>query len=71
MAERFERLPPSAPELNPVEHVWTTTKWGRMANAPPANAHELSDNVVNELNDQALEQRTLPNHFHCAGLHLR
>ena len=40
---RFERLPPYAPELNPVEHVWTTAKWGRMANAPPANADPLSD----------------------------
>lgn len=68
---RFERLPPYAPELNPVEHVWTTAKWGRMANAPPANADQLSDNVANELNDQALEQRTLRNHFHWAGLHLR
>lgn len=67
---RFERLPPYAPELNPVEHVWTTAKWGRLANAPPADAQRLWDNVANELDDQSLEQRILRGHFHWAGLDL-
>lgn len=67
---RFERLPPYAPELNPVEHVWTTAKWGRLANAPPDDADQLWDHVDNELNHQSLEQRLLRGHFHWAGLDL-
>ncbi len=67
---RFERLPPYAPELNPVEHVWTTAKWGRLANAPPAHVEELRTNVLNELSNQSLEQRILRGHFQWAGLEL-
>lgn len=67
---RFERLPPYAPELNPVEHVWTTAKWGRLANAPPTDVQQLSNRVAAELNGQSLEQRTLRGHFRWAGLDL-
>jgi transposase len=67
---RFERLPPYAPELNPVEHVWTTAKWGHLANAPPADAAQLWNNVTDELKRQTLEQRILRGHFHWAGLDL-
>lgn len=67
---RFERLPPYAPELNPVEHVWTTAKWGHLANAPAANANELRGGVHHELSNQSLQQRILRNHFRWAGLNL-
>jgi transposase len=67
---RFERLPSYAPELNPVEHVWTTAKWGHLANAPPADAEQLRGNVASELHSQSLEQRILRGHFHWAGLDL-
>jgi transposase len=28
---RLERLPAYAPDLNPVEFVWSWLKWGRLA----------------------------------------
>lgn len=67
---RFERLPAYAPELNPVEHVWTTAKWGHLANAPPDDVDQLWDHVADALDDQALEQRILRGHFRWAGLPL-
>lgn len=67
---RFARLPPYAPELNPVEHVWTTAKWGRLANAPPDNVGQLKSNVTTELHSQSLEQQLLRSHFRWARLDL-
>lgn len=66
----FERLPAYAPELNPVEHVWSTAKWGRMANAPPDDANALRNAVETELSHQSLEHRILHGHFRWAGLDL-
>jgi len=68
---RFHRLPPYAPELNPVEHVWTTGKWGPLANAPPEDLGHLNRQVDAELARQAQEQRLLQAHFRWAGLELR
>lgn len=36
-----ERLPPYAPALNPVEHLWSLVKWGELCNFAPADAGEL------------------------------
>lgn len=36
-----ERLPPYAPDLNPVEHLWSLVKWGALCNFAPADAAEL------------------------------
>ena len=66
----FEHLPPYSPELNPVEHVWTTAKWGRMANAPPEDTQQLHDNVHETLTGQANETQLLKAHFRWAGLDL-
>jgi transposase len=68
---RFHRLPPYAPELNPVEHVWATAKWGKLANAPPDNLASLNGRLADELTRQATEQRILLAHFRWAGLDLR
>ena len=46
---RLERLPPYAPDLNPVEAVWSWLKWGRLANVVPDDLHELDDRVVEYL----------------------
>jgi transposase len=67
---RFHRLPAYAPELNPVEHVWTTAKWGRLANAPPDGLDQMRDTVQLELSRQANEQQLLKAHFRWAGLDL-
>ncbi|MEZ6069497.1 MAG: transposase [Pirellulales bacterium] len=59
----FHRLPLPMPELNPVEHVWTTSKWGRLANAPPNDLDHLDRQVDAELARQARQQRILQAHF--------
>lgn len=43
---RLERLPAYAPDLNPVEAVWSWLKWGRLANFVPDDLAELDDWVV-------------------------
>jgi putative transposase len=40
---RLERLPAYAPDLNPVEAVWSWLKWGRLANFVPDDLTELDD----------------------------
>lgn len=67
---QFEHLPAYSPQLNPVEHVWCTAKWGRMANAPPDDAQQLHDHVKETLAAQATESRLLKAHFRWAGLDL-
>ncbi|MBI4280108.1 MAG: transposase, partial [Armatimonadetes bacterium] len=40
-----EWFPPYAPELNPVEQVWTYLKYGRLANFAPNNVDEIDREV--------------------------
>jgi transposase len=37
----LERLPPYAPELNPVEYLWNHLKYGQLANFVPDNVFDL------------------------------
>lgn len=50
-------LPPYAPELNPVEQLWTYLKYGRLANFAPA---EVAD-IPREVRCQAHRLRRRPN----------
>lgn len=68
---RFVYLPPYCPELNPVEQVWSSTKWGRLANWPAPNIDAVSDRVSDDLQWQATQQRVLRGHFDAAGLNLK
>ena len=43
------RLPAYAPDLNPVEVVWSWLKWGRLANFVPDDLTELDDWAVEYL----------------------
>lgn len=67
---RFHRLPPYSPELNPVEHVWSTGKWGCLANDPPDDVRQLRTGLEAELSRQSREQQLLRAHFRWAGLDL-
>jgi hypothetical protein len=67
---RFEYLPPYCPELNPVEHVWSQTKWGDLANRQPDNIDDLRDEILNSYIDQTLHQDLLRSHFAWARLDL-
>ena len=53
---RLERLPAYAPDLNPVEAVWSWPKHGRLANFVPADVHDLDGWV----NDDLVELKCLP-----------
>jgi hypothetical protein len=45
----LELLPPWAPELNPVEPVWSWLKCGELANFVPDGTGELDDEVIDRL----------------------
>jgi transposase len=38
----LERLPPYAPELNPVEYLWSHLKYGKLANFTPDDVFQLN-----------------------------
>ena len=46
---RLERLPAYAPDLNPVEAVWSWLKYGRLANFVPDDIPALDDEVIERL----------------------
>jgi len=39
---QIEQLPPYAPELNPVEFLWSHLKWDKLANFAPCDVSELN-----------------------------
>lgn len=67
----LERLPPYAPDLNPVEYLWAHTKYGKLPNYVPDNVFEL-DKTINE---KMAEARTfsgqLSGYFDAAKLPFR
>ena len=67
---RVESLPPYAPELNPVEHVWNHTKYGDLANFAPANLTALEDAVLSSLVRTRGQRHLLAAFFRAAGVKL-
>lgn len=47
----LEMLPPWAPELNPVEPIWSWLKYGELANFVPIDTDGLDDEVLDRLID--------------------
>jgi transposase len=45
----LEMLPPWAPELNPVEPVWSWLKYGELANYIPDDTEMLDDEILDRL----------------------
>ena len=45
----LERLPPYAPDLNPVEWLWSYLKYGQMCNFAPRNATDLDGVITRHL----------------------
>ncbi len=43
-----EPFPPYAPELNPVDNVWSYVKYNRLAINSPRNLHELRDRITTQ-----------------------
>ncbi len=70
--ERFwiEWLPPYAPDLNPVEHVWNHTKYGDLANYIPDDLLDLEIEAEMSLDDLRTTPDLLQSCFHGAKLEL-
>ena len=45
----LERLPSWAPDLNPVEDVWSWLKYGELANYVPDDTEMLDDEIVDQI----------------------
>jgi DDE superfamily endonuclease len=66
----IEPLPAHAPELMPVEQLWTWLKYDRLCNFAPEDAHQLNEVVVGELEAIRDDQPRLRNFFHASDLPL-
>lgn len=58
-----ECLPPYAPELNPVEHVWDHTKYGDLANYVPDDVLDLEIEAEISLDDLRTKPDLLRSRF--------
>ena len=67
---RIEWLPAYAPDLNPVEPVWSRTKYADLANYIPDDVRALACEVARSLDRAAGDQSLLRSFFHCAKLRL-
>jgi transposase len=63
-----EWLPPYAPELNPVEQVWSHTKYADLANYIPDDVHVLAHEVMDSLEETGSNQELLRSFFRHAKL---
>jgi len=70
--ERFwiEYLPPYAPDLNPVEHVWNHTKYGDLANYVPDDVLDLELELDWSIDQASKRPELLRSFFHAAELTL-
>jgi transposase len=67
---RLHWLPPYAPELNPVEHVWNHLKYGRTANYTPKDLLELEGRVERVMKEAKHDRTRLLGFFEAAQLDL-
>jgi transposase len=63
-------LPAYAPELNPVEHLWTDLKWHRLANFAPDDVADLDRAVRPILRRTAKDPPRLMSYWRGAKLHV-
>jgi transposase len=66
----MEWLPAYAPDLNPVEAMWSCTKYGDLANYIPDNLPELGEAVVDSLISQYGDYSIKRSYFKTAKLKL-
>jgi transposase len=65
-----EEFPPYAPELNPVDQVWSYVKYGRLPNYCPYSLFELRERVTAELTRVKRRPALLRSLFSHTGLAL-
>lgn len=63
-----EWLPAYAPELNPVEPMWSHAKYSDLANFVPEDLWDLEDRVAESLCEQYAESALKRSFFKAAGL---
>jgi transposase len=66
----IEWLPAYAPDLNPVEAMWSCTKYGDLANYIPETIDELGEVVVDSLISQYGDHSIKRSYFKTAKLNL-
>ena len=66
----IEWLPPYAPDLNPVEHVWNHTKYGDLANYIPDDLLDLELELDWSIDQTKRCPDLLRSFFHAAELEL-
>ncbi|MCY2924506.1 MAG: transposase, partial [Planctomycetota bacterium] len=66
----IEYLPPYAPDLNPVEHVWNHTKYGDLANYIPDDVFDLELELDWSIYQTRHRPELLRSFFHAAKLEL-
>jgi putative transposase len=64
----IEFLPPYAPDLNPVEQLWSYLKWGRLTNFAAQDAAELDDIAHAELAAIRFDRKRLRNFWAASEL---
>ncbi len=64
----FEPMPAHAPELMPVEQLWTWLKYSRLCNLAPASAAELDYLALRELEAIRYDQERLRSFLHGSKL---
>lgn len=65
-----EEFPPYAPELNPVDYVWSYVKHSRLANYCPPNPDALRDQITTEFRRLQKRPDLLRSFFDHTGLSL-
>lgn len=65
-----EWLPAYAPDLNPVEALWSHAKYSALANFVPDDVDQLYDAVIQAVGDVHFRQPLMQSFFHAAKLHL-
>lgn len=64
----FEFLPAYAPELNPVEQIWSYVKWHKLSNFAPCDTAELEQRLFAELDPCRHDQDRLRSFWLAADL---
>lgn len=65
-----EWLPAYAPELNPVEPLWSRAKFTDLATFVPEHIDHLRDSVIEAVGDLHFRPSLLKSFFHAANLRL-
>ena len=65
---QLEKLPPYAPELNPVEYLWDHLKYGTLPNFTPDDVFQLDSVLCHHLNHSKHDHRCLQGFYNHSTL---